>query len=94
MNSKTVHVVIICVIMLIMVFFSIFITPYAYEWDSMLKQVSSDKLLVLKLVWILIFVTNIVCSFVVKSQKNFFLIVYLMLSLFSLIKLSWLFFIK
>lgn len=94
MKHKTVHVVMICVIILFMVFFSFFITPYDYEWDPMLKQVSLDKLLVLKLVWILIFVTNIVCSFVVRSQKKIFFIIYLILSLFSLIKLLSLYFIK
>ena len=94
MKHKTLHAVIICVIILLMVFFSFFTTPYVYEWDPMLEQVSLDKLLVLKLVWILIFMTNIVCSFVVKSRKKIFFTIYLILSLLSLVKLLSLYFIK
>lgn len=94
MKHKTLHAVIICVIILLMVFFSFFTTPYVYECDPMLKQVSLDKLLVLKLVWILIFMTNIVCSFVVKSRKKIFFTIYLILSLLSLVKLLSLYFIK
>ena len=94
MKRKTMHIAILCVMLMVMVLFSFFITPYAHEWDPTIKQVSAEKLLVLKVVWVLIFGANIACTFLARAHKNPLRIVYLVLAALSLVKLVSLFFIS
>lgn len=49
--KKTVLVILDLMLLILIGFFSL-ISPYAYEWDPLLKTVDADKLLVLRLIWI------------------------------------------
>jgi len=67
----------------LMLLFS-FISPYRYEWDETLKQVDDDKLLVLRVFWILTVIMAISTSAVFKSKNKVIFIWSIVLLLISL----------
>ncbi len=75
MNKKTVpglwFIVIVCCIVIAMLFFSLIITPYSYELIcGKGRMISADKLLVLKLAWIVITLINGLLTFFCFKKKN------------------------
>lgn len=83
-----------CVILGLMFLLSL-ISPYNYEWDPVLMQLDSDKLIVLRFFWIIILFSNTVLSFVAKyfNRNNYFFLAFILLGMGSLLKVVWLFFI-
>lgn len=56
-------------ILLLLAVYLSFLSPYAYEWDPLLKSVDDDKMLVLRLGWLLLSVVAAVVLFV-KCRKR------------------------
>lgn len=81
----------ICLIILLMFFFAL-LSPYE-SWDPLIKQVDYDVLGVLKFFWIIITITNITFTFLTKTHKKTFFVIFLLLTILSMIKLISLFFV-
>ena len=81
------------ILILAMLFFSIFITPYADDFATNGKVVSYDTLDVLKVVWILILSVISVMLYLWRSKK-YCLIWYIILAVYAVGKTVSLFLIR
>ena len=89
MKAKTIirsilNIIIILITVLLMLFFSM-MSPYEL-WDTSVKQIDPDKLLVLRLFWGFISATNMVLTYFTKSHKKIIFVIYFILTFISLVK--------
>lgn len=85
----TVHIIILCCIVLWMWIFFL-ITPYQ-DYDYSLKIVDYDKVDAFKFIWLNGIAFNGVISFIVKKYSKVFFLIHLVLALFSVSCFIWLF---
>jgi hypothetical protein len=69
MNRKLIIVFCNIIIIISVLYFS-FISPYKYEWNKALIQVDFDKLLVLKIVWILILLISVLVPILFRPKRK------------------------
>ena len=95
MNKKKALVLLVnAVIVVLILFFTFILSPYAYEWDETIKQVDYDKLDVLKVIWIFILLSTVLVPIILKPTKKTVYIWYILLVLYSIVKTILLFLIK
>ena len=90
-KNNIIYIIVLCITVLSMIYFFL-LSPYEL-WNPIVKQVDDDKLLVLRMAWIFIFLINTVFAFITRPNNRVFFVTYLILTLLSLIKLISLFFV-
>ena len=78
-------------ILLIFTFVFLLISPYDYEWDLALIQIDDDKLLILRLGWMLIAVIDTIIWSISKSKKIWLHLFYGLIMILAVIKIVSLF---
>lgn len=94
---KVVLIIIDVILMNFAMLFSL-ISPYAYEWDPLLRSVDADKLLVLSLFWVVLTIILIGVVFwkykkkvyIFQSAKGVSYIFYFAFLGYSICKVIWL----
>lgn len=81
------------IVFIILIFFFSLLSPYDYEWAPGLAQIDDDKLLVLRMVWILIAGTDAVFWSISKPKKIWRYFLYGFIMLLAVIKIVYLFLI-
>jgi hypothetical protein len=94
MTPKKVTVVIANIILLILLFVFLLISPYAYEWDETLKQIDCDKLLVLKMFWLLSSFTTVGIAILHHPTRKYLYIYYGIIFALSIYKTVSLFLLR
>lgn len=89
--KNTIYIGALCVVILIMLFFNS-ISPYQL-WDISLKIVDDDKLELLRFLWVNSAIVNLVLAISAKRYKKVFYILFIILTLLSLIKFVTLLFV-
>ena len=93
--SFIIHMII-DIILFIGFLFTSLISPYKYEWDNNLKQIDSDAIEVLFVLWSIIVLVTIILStiqihyFKKTKLRRFYILIFLdyTILIFSIIKLS------
>jgi hypothetical protein len=81
MRNKTLHILIL-VVSLILLLLTLIISPYKYEWESELKQISDNSVLVLRLFYIGLTCLNVMGLIISIRRKEKIQYLYIIILLF------------
>ena len=86
MKKNIVHIIILLLISCVL-FVTLLILPYKYEWDPNLKQINDSAVDVLKMFYIILLFPNIIGLSISKYRKQKILYLYIGITLFVFYKL-------
>ena len=92
MKKHLIHLIILLLTSGIL-FFTLLISPYRYEWEPVLKQVDDDAVLVLRCFCILLLLLNTIGLYVSALKKQKIIYLYSTVALFVAYKLAKTFFL-